>query len=117
MNKMVAFFLILIVGCQSPVEKYDYQDQTKDKFVADQPDYFNYTIIAINESTLVIAPIPDDLDASYSTETLPYDDESKVEGEKHHISELKLDDRIDVWTNDSGQIHIIKVKEVFDSTF
>ncbi|SHN10840.1 hypothetical protein [Gracilibacillus kekensis] len=117
MNKWFVFLIILLAGCQPHVEKYDYQDQTYDKFVADQPDYFNYIIIKINTATLEIAPIPDELDASYGTETLAYKDNTIVEGKKHNLNDLEVNDRIDAWTNDNKQIQRIKVKEAVDNTY
>ncbi|WP_148434701.1 hypothetical protein [Gracilibacillus massiliensis] len=109
--------LIFLVGCDSEVEKFDYQDQTNDNHVAEQPEFFNYIIIEITEDKLEIAPIRNDLDVSYSTEILSLSHETKVEGKKRHINDLKIDDRVDVWTKDNDQIEKIKVKEEFDNTY
>src|SRR5699024_4258124 len=95
MEKIGMIVLLLLVGCQSSVEKYSYEEYTDN--VYHQPDYFNYEILEITSNTIEIGPQDNIIDASYATYEILVNNKSKIEGTKTTFSSLEVEDQVDVW--------------------
>ncbi|PWU67274.1 hypothetical protein [Gracilibacillus dipsosauri] len=108
MSKIVLFSILLIslVGCnQNSENKNNYTTlnlQTHHQ-VESNPDYQNFIIEDVKETSLFITPPATDPEASYPVYEIYVDEMTQIVGYKNNLDELAKGDNVKVWVQEKDK--------------
>lgn len=108
MKKFLLVFLLSILflyGCTQESEKVTKQPNTSNEIneeTLDSAKYENFRILEIESGNITIGPPVTDPEASYPTYEVFIEGNTKVEGEKKALNELKEGDNVNIWIKREG---------------
>lgn len=110
------FVIVTLLGCnQEEIELTSNKDTTKDTVtespskneISTDPDYGDMLVYEIKETSILIAPPATDPEASYPVYEILIDKDTDFQGRVNNFKDLKLDDRLNVWTKNKTDEKVV----------
>ncbi|MCA0970876.1 hypothetical protein LCM20_09765 [Halobacillus litoralis] len=92
--------LFLLVSCSVAEEQTNVGEVEAPE--EEEPDYDDVLIQDIDENLLTVVPPVTDPDASYPVYEIVVDEETKVDGAKESLDELRIKDDVEIWLKSTG---------------
>ncbi|MCP3027801.1 hypothetical protein [Halobacillus sp. A5] len=113
LRAVLFIFMIALTGCSEKREAPEHA-QGNETVAQNESDYQNVFIYELKDESVVIAPSAEDPEASYPAYEVLIDDQTKVEGRKDRLEDLREDDHVEVWEKRKGEEQEVAVKIVVD---